>query len=70
MANAQKLEYLLQYLVIKQKMCKQNCENCKNYTFLKSPEHGEFKCAKTFVKCVFQKNFPKSYKMLKSNDWK
>ena len=60
-ANLQKFKYLFQYLVIKQNMQKVKTQNVINYTFLKSPCHGEFKYAKIFAK------FSKSKFVFKEN---
>ena len=47
MAIFQKSKYLLQKLVIEQKMCKNKiAQIATNYTFLKSPWPNEYKCAK------------------------
>ena len=64
MANFQKSKYLLQNLVIKQKMSriKKLAQIRKNYKLLKSPWPSEFKCARTLAKFlipkwVFKKNW-------------
>ena len=42
-------KYLLQYQVMKQKMCKKRCEKYDKLYFFKSPCHGKFKYATIFA---------------------